>query len=392
MQWFLLSLLSGGGSSIAFAEVSLRCDSVFTATSYAARLKIIEEVPHLELSEMLLQFKKEGKLIYQGDHEYQPGTEFLASNEFDWLATPFDHKPADVLVAFGTNSAWEIAVDKNVKSLYLGDWSPYPLLASAYIVEPLIKLAKTPKEFLILLSGRVPTKELLNASLDDTFKNSSFYAAETHPGKVQEAKIFLEFLAHQDLSEFELKFLTSYFYGLAGLNAGKNNLGPFSNLHYASYAKLLSYYDQRYSPLIAKALNENVIHRTSLRSSSTFSSQKNFDRLRSLFVTQRVRYAMASITDMNFYKLIQVFESSQGHNSYALSLSNIFDCGHYNCLSHRDLQNYLLDAMDIFKTDPQNPLVVFRTANPAPPHNFLRYDLKEPSQVKALRPETPQGE
>jgi hypothetical protein len=93
-------------------------------------------------------------------------------------------------------------------------------------------------------------------------------------------------------------------------------------------------------------------------------------------------YGLTSITDQNFYKAIYKKEGSQ---RYALSLTNIFDCGDYNGLTHADLQNFLAGTMQTFGASAQNPMVVFRTTNAQPPHGFLRYDLTDPAQVKALQ-------
>lgn len=379
-------LLSVGGVSVASAAPALRCESVFAeSTRMAARLQIIEQAPHLELSELLFNFKKDGKLIYQGKHKYEPGTEFLASNEYDWLSTPFDHKPADVLVAFGTNSAWEIAVNKKVKSLYIADWSPYPLLASAYIVSPLIKIAKTPQEFIILLSGQIPTKALTERPLDDIFNDSTRFAANPTAEKHAQVKTFLEYLAQQKISDFELKFLTSYFYGLTDPARSATALGPFSNLRYASYAKILNFFDQRYSPTVVEMQNPQTNRTVTLEQASAFSSQENFNTLRNLFATDNVHYGLTSITDLSFYKSVQKIEARLGYGKYALSITNIFDCGDYNGLTHKDLQTYLRGTMDIFAANKDNPLVVFRTTNTQPPHGFLRYDLTQKKQVLELK-------
>jgi len=384
MRHFILPflLLAGLARPAYSLGAAPSCESVFVSKSspdISKRLKIIEAPKSFQLSELLLQLKKDRKLVYEGDHKYEPGTEFLASNEFDWLSTPFDHKPADVLVAFGTNSAWEIAVDKKVKSLYLGDWSPYPLLASAYLVSPLIKMARTPKEFVVLLSGRIPTPENSQGTLDQTFLESTRYAASLKADKIPEVKKFLTHLAENpSLSDFELKFLTSYFYALAGVHVGENQLGPFSKLRYASYGRLLGFFDQRYSPDVVSEHNRDGVPTVTLDQASVFSSQDNFNKLREIFVSDHVQYGLASITDMKFYEAIK---KAEGARRYALSITNIFDCGDYNGLTPKDLQNFLLGTMKTFNASAANPLVVFQTTNTQPPHGFLRHDLTNTDQV-----------
>lgn len=382
----LISIVSGLSFSENFALAAPSCKQLFKdQKDLVKRFKIIEQDHHWSLSELLFQFKKDGKLFYRGKHSFEPGTDFLASNEYDWLSTPFDHKPSDVLIAFGTNSAWEIAANKNVKSLYLADWSPYPLLSSAYIISPLIRIAKTPQELIILLSGRIPSKELLDRSLDELFETSRYYVNGDSPEKINQTKAFLEYLARQNISDFELQFLTSYFYGLAGKKVEKNKLGPFENLRHASFARLLNFYDQRYSPGVAAIHNEKPSVETELEQVSVFSSQKNFDKLKYLFDNDRVHYGLTEITDTNFYQTIQQKEKANGYQKYTLSITNIFDCGEYNGLTFFDLQNYLKNTMSIFGANEVNPLVVFRTTNVQPPHGFYRYDLTSPMQIQQIQ-------
>jgi len=377
MRHFILPvlLLAGFGIPAYSLAAGPSCEAVFTQSSrnISKRLKIIETPRTFKVSELVSQLRKDKKLVYEGNHKYESGTEFLASNEFDWLATPFDHKPADVMIAFGTNSAWEIATNKNVKSLYLADWSPYPLLASAYLISPLMKMAHTPNDFVVLLSGRIPTPENTKGPLEQTFLESTRYASSLKVDKISEVKQFLRHLAKTpSISEFELRFLTSYYYGLAGVNAGKNHLGPFANLRYANYAKIISFFDQRYSPDIVADHNRNVVPTVTLPQASVFSSQSNFNKLRNLFVSDQVQYGLTSITDMKFY---QAIKAKEGPKRYTLSITNIFDCGEYNGLTQVDFQNFLRNTMKTFEASPQKPLVIFQTTNTQPPHGFLRHDL-----------------
>src|SRR5687768_5422267 len=91
----LASLVIAAGSSIPFpAQASNLCKSVYSESlPLSNRLALISQNHHFQLSELVLQLRQDGKLMYRGKHKFKAGTEFLASNEFDWLATPFDHKP-----------------------------------------------------------------------------------------------------------------------------------------------------------------------------------------------------------------------------------------------------------------------------------------------------------
>lgn len=362
----------------ASAGAAPLCENVFRDQQH--RLELVRTSPQLELRQIVWQMQIEGKLIYKGKHKYKAGSDFMASNEFDWLATPFDNKPADVLVAFGTNSAWEIAANKRVKSLYVADWSPYPLMAHAYIVSPLMKISKTPHEFITLLSGRVPTPELLSKELSSILQNSFSYSLRKGPEKIRELQSFLDYLAKRDeLSDFDLQFLTSYFKGMAGENATPDSMGPFKNLRHPTFARLIGFYNQRYSPAVSgnHHLGKNLTN--TLEEYSIFSSQENFDRVRDLFVKNKVKYGLASITDLALYDSIKAHEDPG--RSYALSVTNIFDCGCYNGLTAKDYRQYLVDVSRIFEARESAPMVVFGTRNTDQPHTFYRYDVKSPSDV-----------
>ncbi|MEN0058628.1 MAG: hypothetical protein AAGB31_07320 [Bdellovibrio sp.] len=371
----LFALLWGGTSTaVPLCENALTTKPPSQTLSIKERLSLVDTTPSLPLSRMLDQMKADGRLLYQGTHQYKPGTEFLASNEFDWLATPFDNQSADVLIAFGTNSAWEIAVNKNVKRLYLADWSPYPLLTSAYLITPLIRIAKTPHHFITLLSGRVPNKNLEQMPLDDLFLEARQYTTKSSPDKTKNTRAFLQYLASQKISDFELEFLTSYFWALNQSPTQSQSFGPFQNIRSSSFARILNFYDQRYSPSAVSLQNSVDSALDLLARHSVFSSQTNFAKLRTLFVNGNVQYAMTSITDLNLYQNILLKEKKRGSQSYALSITNIFDCD-YAGLSETALFNYMFEMRQLFST-PDNPLIVFRTIHTQPPHLFHRYVLE----------------
>lgn len=386
-QLFLFVFLFNGlfFTSPLAESAALSCQQLFPARSdFQSRLKIIDENRPLELTEMLFQLRHENQLFYQGKHKYKSGSEFLASNEFDWLATPFDHKPSDVLIAFGSNSAWEIAANKNVKTIYLSDWSPYPLIASAYLISPLIRVAMSPKELIILLSGRIPTEELLRKSLDKTFAEATLYVSLPHKDKTDNTRNLLKYVAEKNITDFELRFLTSYFNGLVNYQAGATGIGPFAKLRSASFAKLLNYYDQRYSPSILSVNNPETFDLAKINQLSVFSSVKNFWNLKSLYFNKQIKYALTEITDNSFYEAVQKTESAKGSFRYTLSITNIFDCGDYNGLTTGDLRDYLTRNTKLFGATELNPLVVFRTSNTQPPHGFYRYDLKSPQDINFI--------
>lgn len=369
----------------AIAQADPLCESIFLKEINAReRVSTAVQGGTPSMAEMLWQLRVDRKLIYQGQHKYQPGSEFLASNEFDWLATPFDHKPSDVMVAFGTNSAWDIAVNKNVKRLYIMDWSPYPVLAQAYLVAPLLRMANTPAEFLVLLSGRVPTRENVAGDLRNIFQESVDHSGKAGWVKNEQTVRLLEFLGtREDISAFELRFLSSYFLGMANPQGSKTGIGPFQNLRHPTFAKILNFYDQRYNPEISDSQHRDVKKLSQLDQVSVFSSVEKFKKLKNLYDGNNVKYALSGITDMQAYKAVQ--EREAPGQKFVFSITNIFDCGCYNGLTMKDLGTYLKGITGMFSGGEQNPLVVFRTTEGGPPHGFFRYDLKSAADVDALK-------
>lgn len=60
-------------------------EKVISAETIEQRKQIIQRSYNFRDGAHLIQeMAKEGSLLYIGNHEYSPGTEFLASNEFDW--------------------------------------------------------------------------------------------------------------------------------------------------------------------------------------------------------------------------------------------------------------------------------------------------------------------
>ncbi len=362
------------------------CESLFMREVRPKdRLSVALKAQTLTLPEMIWQMKIEKKLIYKGDHEYSPGNEFLASNEFDWLATPFDYKQSDVLIAFGTNSAWDIAVNKNVKKLYMMDWSPYPLLGQAYLVSPLLRIARTPEEFIVMLSGRVPSPANGATNLRRAFEAASEFGGQAEWKRTEETQKFLEFLAsREDISAFELRFLASYFTSLAdGASSSSKGVGPFQNLRSSYMARVLSFYDQRYSPDLTETMHNGVLKLFKLDDVSVMSSQQRFNKLKEIYSGDNVKYAMTSITDGKAYQAVLALEPVS--QRFAFSITNIFDCGFYNGLTMKDLGQYLKNVTTAFGGSEGKPVVVFRTMETSPPHKFQRYDLKSVADVDGLR-------
>ena len=183
-----------------------------------------------------------------GDHKWVAGTEFLASNERDWAKTPFDDVASDLMIAYGTNSSWEIAANKRVQKLIIADWSPLPILAQAYIIQPLLKISATPQQFLAHLS--LKPRVWYGHSMDDQPIRNLLLGADQSSGQLNATKVrdFLEYLEQQpEITTTELRFLSEYFWSRVTLD--RDLSGPFAGLRDFSFLNLLGHMSWRYDNL-----------------------------------------------------------------------------------------------------------------------------------------------
>ncbi len=148
-RFFIYFFVALSLSEVGLARV--HCESAHLGSASASlekRQRLITTKSVYQPEEWLWSLDRQDLILYHGSHVYRRGSEFLASNEEAWSKTPIDQEKTDVLVGFGTNSAWDIAFRKRAEELIIADWSPWPVLAHAYFLAPLIRIAKSPQEFL----------------------------------------------------------------------------------------------------------------------------------------------------------------------------------------------------------------------------------------------------
>lgn len=363
--FFLLFFVLGSFSAevcLHFYEKSYR---VLSRSELAKRQSLTLRSHQFHTNELLAEMNQAGLLIYQGKHKYQSGTEFLASNEFDWSKTPMDRSPTDVVVGFGTNSVWDIALRKNAKQMIIGDWSPWPLISQAFLISPLMRIAESPQEFLVMISG-MPKVASKGKTIEQVFEIAQIFSGLHPEEKRGIIEILLMDLAKDSrISELELKFLTTYFRPMYAENIHPLGWGPFEKLRHPQFANLISFYSKRYNPVVVGEQD------------SIFSTQENYSKIKRMYTSKQVKYALTSITDLDFYQQVVSVNSNKGFKDYTFSVSNVFDCGCYNGLSFKDFQLYLKKLMNIV----QSPITVFRTTNNTPPHGYYRYQINSDKDI-----------
>ncbi len=310
---------------------------------------------------LLGKLRSKGLLIYHGNHVFTPAYEQLFSNEFDWLIHKFPQIETDIVFGFGTNSLWDIALQNKSESIVVADWSPWPIIAHAFICSPLIKIANSPQEFILLTCG-LPAKTANGLSLENAFalaKKFTLSKVSDQKDKVQETLIELE--NSRLITDLELQFLTSFLAPRLGINLNaKSGYGPFPVLRSPDIANISYFLDRRYNPTVTG------------ESSHVFSTIENFNYLKDLFLKQKITYAMADVMDIEFYKKIISWGSAKKSKSYALSVSNIFDCGYYNNLTLENLAKLKSELLNLFNGCD---LQLYQTLNLKEPRNYFREKL-----------------
>ncbi|OQW48488.1 MAG: hypothetical protein A4S09_04735 [Proteobacteria bacterium SG_bin7] len=352
------------------AEATVQCHQLFLLKDVQRAWAIGEPRNAFPLDKWMQNLRKSRRLVYESKTDWQPGTEFLASNEGDWHLTPFDHKAADFMIAFGTNSAWEIAVDKKVKDLVIADWSPYPLLTHALLIAPLVRISSSARDLVLLLGGYLPEHVSQDKPFDQILEIVSDQRLHYLDPRRIEA-LLKHFSSRPEIKDEELEFLQHYFWSRSMFSEPLNN--PMPSLRHPMFANIPYFFGHRY----------RQIPRSTVEQLSVLHNPENFKSLKRLFDENRISYALAEITNLNFYQSLRAQYPKS--SSMVLSVTNIFDMD-YAGLSFRGFQTLLKSLIPVFSVSPKKPLVVFRTANSSPPHKFYRYELQEEKDVPAQEP------
>jgi hypothetical protein len=344
------------------------CSTIFTAQKgldFQRRAIIAPPQGYIPYSYWMQELRTSGDVIFSGKHGWVPGSDFLSSNEGDWYNTPFDNKPTDLMIAFGTNSFWEIAVNKKAKNVILGDWSPLPLLAHAFVISPLIRISATPVDFIRYLDGQAP-----NGTPGDI--KQTLYRANMSPELIisqQRVQTLLEDLAAKsEISDVELYFLSQYFWSRTSDQA--LSASPFRGVRSASFMHLAGFLGYRYAEASEDQLKKSVLHNPFL-----------FTELKKIFTEKRIKYAWTEIANPEFYRKVKA--TYPDAKDWTVSATNIFDMN-YNNHNYETFKRYLESLISIAGITEIKPLTVFRTTSGAPPHGFYRYDVKNVSDIPAL--------
>lgn len=325
------------------------------------RIEILNSNHDLSADFYLAELQKRGGLVFNGHHSYEKGHEFLASNEFDWFQNLLEPVPTDIVIGFGTNSLWDLALNNNAKYIVIADWSPWPIIAHAFLLSPLLRLAESPQEFIYMING-MPRESAFGKTLEQAFdETKKFSMSILGLQQTTVTSFLLELASNQNISDTELKFITTFLRPRLGDNLhSKTGYGPFPELKSPNEANLTYYFERRYSPKVVGS------------TATAFSSVQNFQRIKEFFAGGKVGFAVANVTDVGFYRALTVHEDFKNLRDWSISLSNIFECGDYNGLTPTDFQTLTAQLKQIFAAKVVH---LYRTTGRVLPYNYVRTKL-----------------
>ncbi len=341
-------------------------------------------------------FGRSERLLFSTDTQPTVGREFYATNELDGLIRgPVDRVPTDVVIGFGTNSSWDIAVRKNAKVLIIADWSWGPLIGQEYLFRPLILSAKTPGEFLGMLAG-VPVPESVQmlplGGVVQYIDSYIHYRGELEKKKPERNRFLnskiTEMAESGRFTRHQLEFVSSFFNALVNRDEERieeplHNFGPFSGVYVIHKVEhFYSYFRERYAPqsLWDQGATESLMEDPFL---SVFSSSEAFERLQRLF-DGSVYYAHASIEHPGIYETAKKLGARRGFADFTISASNIFDCGAKDSAVHAArVGNFLHAVVPILTTDG-HPLAFYQTRGMGPRYKYERMSFGDTDSIEPI--------
>ncbi len=292
---------------------------------------------------------------------------YPASNEADWHNLPWDDSPTDLVIGFGTNSAWDIASRKHAKELIIGDHVAGPLIAQNFILRPILRLAQTPAEFFSLISGIPIPVEMRNSSLFEVgqFLMDKKRTAENFKAGVKNIN---EWMQRQNVSREELLAVREYYFALTSKRK-PNEFGVLRGNDIDSAGELNQAFADRYLPQLRE---EEGFSGEARPDDSFLSSQEAYSRFRNLYATAKL--AHTDYVSEIFWRKVKDHGDRLGYRSYTISLTNIIDMSFLSRSQALHQLNFFRHM--IYRLFPQNKydVTIFMTTSNQAPHGFYRLE------------------
>ena len=317
-------------------------------------------------------------------------TGWPASNEFDFFAGTIDSRPADIFAGFGNNHVWDLAMRRRAKTVVLADRDPGVLKTQHLLYKPLLRLTRTPAEFVSVLAGVPLPQRLRDAPVEQAFAHIAIHRSRlpTHERLDFIDSIVRRMKADPAIDEHQRAFVE---YHLTwSIRPGPKGFRGFAARGRPAYRGGLSAYgDQRtLFYLFRKRYDKNAATggwrvRRKRRESRAFddplfsvlSSQANFDWLKGIFEADQVYYIVADIRDAGAYRALGAFAREQQRKVSGLATSNIFDASerHAPHEANRLAANVARLALQHAETDAS--FTLYRTRRTTMDHRFEQYEL-----------------
>lgn len=343
-------------------------------------------------------FTSRQMLFWENTPDPVSPTEFYSSNETDWHIAEMDFDPVDVVIGFGTNNVWDIAVRKDAKIMVIGDHVAGPLIGQEYILKAMFKHAQTRAQFLGLLRSIPVRLDSSNLSLLDLFDHVH---AEMRFARGQERQLFMDAILEDVRTDPELgplyaqvleQYYSSLFMYEIGLMDFPEHLQilktPFSpSPIYSPRAymvpEIADSFVARYSPQNKRGVPRDFLEHPF---ASFLSSEAAYQRLRHLFVSGNVFYVRSDFQNQEIYRRVAHLALTRGYKTMAISTSNIADV---IWAEHFDVENKSNDfyrafmgktAKTLWDMGIASPLTFFQTRNWMLPHRFERHRIQPKSK------------
>ncbi len=299
---------------------------------------------------------------------------FYASNEYDWHKTPWDTSPTDVLVGFGTNSAWDLALRKDAKLLMIADHAAGPLIAQNFILRTILRFAETPAHFLALLAGI----DLPGDHRGDTLTQFGKYLMKYQTDRTIDEiamgmREALNLMMTGGASSDELQAVAEYYVALI-TPSPLDQFGVLRSKNAHLNGPIIQFFVSRYLPQYRKSTG--FVPATARTKDSFLASPAAFTRFRSLYASSL--YAQTDYLSEDFYRSLKSHGDERGYRRYTFSLSNILDANaDSKSEAIESLGRYRAMINQIFPA-PAYEVVIFLTTNDRNPHGFLRFERDTP--------------
>ncbi|MCB0393138.1 MAG: hypothetical protein KDD25_01185 [Bdellovibrionales bacterium] len=312
-------------------------------------------------------------LLSAGHSEPNPDFSFVVSNETNFYLREVETEPTDMLIGFGTNSAWDLAVRKNAKHLVVGDWSIIPLIFQWHLFRPLAEVSRTPAEFLSLLGGQV---------LPESDSLKTVFAAFKNEIPMDYVNEFIQTATRKILShpknsgEFTAFIVRNYYANLFKLGPPLFEHRRLQNI----FSGIFGYFKRRYDPnlLIEFGADPAIVNHPYF---SFLSSQSAFDRFKRL-ITGALTLVHMPYDDPDMISALEVIARDRGFERTTYSLSNIIDVS-TNLDPSLGSERFAKFAQMVFNIRGTRPFQIFQTRSNRDPYGYQQFTIGSVSDIES---------